>query len=236
MKNKLLAFVLVSTLLVGMMSFNVSAAVNNPNATNGWYTIDCLGEFGDVDVFKIGGVRFYFSGLEPGEFYNGALAINTAGGGWDQIDFASDSPGRISPSDGMIELRGRTPLFDSADMAGESFWYEFFVNWWTGDVDIDKYEILDLEGNVMTPGAAPAPAAEEAAPAVEEAAPVVEEAAPAAEEAAPAAEAAPVAEAAPAASAPKTSDNSSITLFYWMLILSAAGFVTLRATRRQRSY
>jgi hypothetical protein len=225
--KKLLAFLMVSTLLVSMFAVSVSASGITNRNNNDWYRFDVLADYGPEKTAQIVGVRFLIANAElnEDEEISGSFAFSYRSNSWDSVDFSNihdPAVHRANVTMEYVERRQRNPFFSVEDTlpANEpgDEWVAVYLALWNGTAEVVGYEVYDADGNVIAPGAAAAPAPVEAAP---------EEAAPAAD-----GEAAP---AAPAPVAARTGDSSMVLLFSLMFIVGAVGFVVLRATRKQKS-
>jgi hypothetical protein len=238
--KKLLAFLMAATLLVSMFAVTAHAS-GVTNIEGDWYKYCFYGRDYDNSLdaetaAKVHGVRFHYTlvELDPDDGLSGTVGIESQDNWWDggkDFDLLNHDPAthRTTITDEIIEYRQRAAfvspeaLVFGDDVSSENAVARVHLAVWSGQLTVNKVEMLDADGNVLiavdgdfnllsggrTAAAAPA----EAAPA---------EAAPADGEAA---EAAP---AAPAPVAARTGDSSMVALFSLLFAAAAIGLVALR--------
>ena len=234
--KKLLAFLLVSTLLVSMFAVSASAVAWGEiyESGGGWNKYNFWSrdypELSNEQALSVAGVRFYYTivNREEDDVIAGDIGFEyRSGGWWDSTKFSEDpdpATHRATMTDTYVELLRRAPILEeddvnyALDVTSENAVARVHIAFWSdSEVTIDRVEMLDASGNVLVPerGGSAAAAAEPAAAASDDGA-----------------AAAPTAPAA----APRTGDASMVALFSLLAIVSATGLVVLRKTRKQGSH
>jgi hypothetical protein len=159
MKKKRLIFLLLSIFFASIFTINVNAFITNSNYNNGWYVINVLDELGPDKALQIYGIRYYISDVTEPDNITGDIAINANSMGWYQVSFDYiDSTNQVMITDTYIELIRNVPFFTEADVlprsVSDDVYPEIFINAWTSEITIDRYEIIDADGHIIIPEAA----------------------------------------------------------------------------------
>jgi len=156
--KKLLAFLLVSTLLIGMFGFTASAEVTNPNDGN-WYKFNLRDIDGDEgeERFKVASIKYDFTGSMDGWEHFGIYFSIASRNWWGGADYAPDNlPSNIVITANSITYSESKPLLEDFDTHDA---VPFFFGDLSGaDITVTNVTCYDVNGNQVYPAVAAAAA------------------------------------------------------------------------------
>lgn len=192
---------------------NVENGVLSGDGTFYYYAADA--GFGE----GVYGCRITFTVADESAGFGGGFVINTETYNWDSAEWGDATSGKaiIAEATGNAGEYTITRTVDYDVFAGTQSYKNFALqSWWGSDLDITKVELLDADGNVVSPAPAEE-VAEEAAPAEEATEEVAEEAA------------------ATTDATPKTGDSINFVLVGSILVLAAFVIVAEKAIKKSKA-